>query len=71
MLTYEEVLAQAQLLSLEDQVHLLEELAANLRQHIEGQQYHSITELKGLGKEFWQGIDVDKYIEEERNSWHG
>jgi hypothetical protein len=34
-----------------------------------GQEYHSIMELKGLGKELWQGIDVEKYIEEERNSW--
>jgi len=26
-------------------------------------------ELEGLSKEVWQGIDVEKYIEEERNSW--
>lgn len=30
---------------------------------------HSITELAGLGKEIWEGIDVEKYINEERNSW--
>jgi len=30
---------------------------------------HSILELEGLGKEIWEGIDVEKYIEEERNSW--
>lgn len=29
----------------------------------------SILELEGLGKEVWKGIDVSKYIEEERNSW--
>lgn len=34
----------------------------------EEQQYHSIMELKGLGKELWQGIDVEKYIEEGRSS---
>jgi hypothetical protein len=32
---------------------------------------HRITEFKGLGKELWQGIDVEKYIDEERNSWDG
>jgi hypothetical protein len=30
---------------------------------------HSITELKGLGKEFWRSVDVEKYIREERDSW--
>jgi bifunctional DNA-binding transcriptional regulator/antitoxin component of YhaV-PrlF toxin-antitoxin module len=25
--------------------------------------------LRGLGKDLWTGIDVEKYIEEERNSW--
>ena len=24
----------------------------------------------GLGKEAWKNIDVDKYIEQERNSWN-
>lgn len=68
---YEDVLQQARLLSLEDQARLLEELSVTLRHYIEGQSSHSITELRGLGREFWRGIDVDKYIEEERNSWHG
>jgi hypothetical protein len=35
----------------------------------EGVKTHSIMELKGLGKEIWQGIDVDEYIREERRSW--
>lgn len=30
---------------------------------------HQITELKGLGKEFWRSIDVDEYIRKERDSW--
>ena len=32
---------------------------------------HSILELKGLGKEIWQDIDVDEYLNRERSSWHG
>ena len=28
-----------------------------------------LSELKGLGKEIWEGIDVDQYIREERDSW--
>jgi bifunctional DNA-binding transcriptional regulator/antitoxin component of YhaV-PrlF toxin-antitoxin module len=25
--------------------------------------------LRGLGKETWKGIDVEKYIQEERDAW--
>jgi AbrB family looped-hinge helix DNA binding protein len=28
-----------------------------------------IEELRGLGREIWQGVDVDEYIDEVRNSW--
>ncbi len=34
-------------------------------------QLHSIRELRGLGKEIWVNIDVQKYIQEERDAWHG
>jgi len=30
-----------------------------------------ITELKGLGKEIWEGIDPKEYVERERQSWSG
>jgi hypothetical protein len=30
---------------------------------------HSVLELRGLGKEIWQDIDVDEYIRQERESW--
>lgn len=33
------------------------------------QKSHSILELKGLGKELWRSVDVDKYIQRERDSW--
>ena len=31
----------------------------------------SILELQGLGKETWQNIDVQAYIDQERASWNG
>ena len=70
-LPYEDILVQAQLLSREERVRLLGELITDLKEGIENVQSHSITELRGVGKEFWQGIDVEKYIEEERSSWDG
>jgi hypothetical protein len=30
---------------------------------------HHITELRGLGKEIWQGQDAQEYINAERDSW--
>jgi len=76
---YEEVMEQVKLFSMEGQFRFWEELGQYIRREIEnehagskcieGPQYHSITELRGIGKEFWQGIDVEKYIEEERSSW--
>ena len=29
----------------------------------------SIMELRGLGKEIWQGIDAAEYVRRERDSW--
>ncbi len=29
----------------------------------------SVLELKGLGKELWNNVNVEKYIDSERNSW--
>jgi len=67
---YREVLNQAQHLTTEEQLQLLEELAALIRrQGVTRSKKHSIMELKGLGKEIWEGVDVEKYIDEERNSW--
>jgi len=31
----------------------------------------SILELRGLGKEYWAGIEPSAYIEDERRSWDG
>lgn len=31
---------------------------------------YSLLDLKGLGKEVWKNVDVDEYIDTERNSWN-
>jgi len=30
---------------------------------------HSIIEIKGLGSDIWQTIDIDAYIASERDTW--
>lgn len=69
MANYDEVLSQVRLLTLREQAQLLEELAILVHHRVKAWPKHSVTEFKGLGKEVWQKIDVEKYIEEERNSW--
>ncbi len=66
---YDGILQQIQLLTPDEQLQLLGDIAAMLRQQVTAEPMHSIMELKGLGKEIWQGIDVEKYIDEERNLW--
>ena len=31
----------------------------------------SILELQGLGKEIWQGVDAQEYVDQERAAWSG
>lgn len=70
---YQQILNQvAQQLTPDEQLQLLEDVAALIRDHSNAPgQLHSLRELRGLGKELWRSIDVDKYLEEERNSWDG
>ncbi len=66
---YRKLWSQVQHLSSEEQLQLLVDLADLLKRPLATKPLHSILELKGLGKEIWQGIDVDQYLEDERNSW--
>jgi hypothetical protein len=66
---YREALSQVLRLTPDEQLQLLEFLSSIIRDRGITKPRHSIMELEGLGKEVWQGIDVEKYIEEERNSW--
>lgn len=72
--THDGVLNYARRLPHAEQLKLLEELAAMIRQQqIEEPEepLHSLLELEGLGAELWAGVDPQKYIEEERKSWRG
>ena len=62
---YQEILS----LTLDQQLYILERLFTEvLLAEPEGQDL-TITGLRGLGKETWQGIDAQEYVDKERNSW--
>ncbi len=68
---YHEVLSQIESLAPEEQLQLLEDLAAIIRRRVTQRPKHNIMEFQGFAKELWKGVDVEKYINEERNSWDG
>ena len=69
--TYEEILAEAQGLDLEQQLRLLEGLAVVVRRAAGNRRQHSILELQGLGKGTWQGVNAQEYVHQERSAWSG
>ncbi len=68
---YEDVLNRAQRLTPDEQLRLLEDLAAMVRRRGAQQPKHNVMEFRGMAKEYWKGVDVEKFINEERNSWDG
>jgi hypothetical protein len=61
----------AESLSHEEQLRLIRELKARAGKGASSEPKQSIMELRGLGKEIWQGIDAQKYVNNERASWNG
>ncbi len=68
---YDQLLAQASRLPPTDQLRLLEDLAALVRQDLVPAPAQGIRALRGLGKEVWQGIDAQEYVDRERTAWDG
>ncbi len=66
---YQEVLKQVRHLSLDEQNQLLGDFVAMIQQRTSTKPLHSILELEGLGKKIQKSIDVDQYIQQEKNSW--
>lgn len=71
VLEYTAVLESASRLSRREKVDLLAELANQVRDDACGEEKRSIGELRGLGKEIWDGIDAQEYVDRERDAWDG
>jgi hypothetical protein len=54
-------------------MRLIQELSSLIRQRVTmtPKPKRSILELEGLGKEVWNGIDAQDYVNQERDSWNG
>lgn len=63
-LTVEQIIAAASQLTDTERQRLLEALTRPMLTP-----RRSVTELRGLGKEIWQGQDAQEYVDQERDSW--
>lgn len=63
--TLEQVLDQARQLTSEERAELVRRLSTPDQEPHQ----HSILELRGLGKELWEGIDAQEYVNELRAEW--
>ncbi len=66
-----DVINQVEHLSPDEQIQLLEDLGAIIRRRVTQESKHNVMEFRGMAKEYWKGIEVEKFINEERNSWDG
>ena len=68
---YYDILNRIQNLPTEDQLKLLADLAAIIRQQAPMGPRKRVLEYEGVGQEAWKGIDVKEFINQERDSWNG
>ena len=66
-----DVIDHVEHLSPDEQMQLLEDLTTIIRSRIAQQSKHNVMEFRGMAKDYWKDVDVEKLINEERNSWNG
>jgi len=52
-----------------EKIILLSKLMLEISIDIEKSQKVNIYDIKGVGKEVWEGIDAQEYVNKERASW--
>jgi hypothetical protein len=69
-MTVADVLEQAKSLSVNERWELIRKLRESLDLEMQASTpKHSIMELAGLGKQVWEGIDAQEYINQLRSEW--
>ncbi|HJY87280.1 MAG TPA: hypothetical protein VKE24_10630 [Candidatus Acidoferrales bacterium] len=64
-----EIMPLVEKLSPEEKLQLIEHVARDLQRKPQATLRLSWKDARGLGKEIWEGVDVDRYIDELRNEW--
>ena len=70
-MTMAEILHQTKTLSMQERKELIKLLIDSLDvPDVAPRQQRRLSELRGLGKEIWQGIDAQEYVNRLRNEWN-
>ena len=71
-MTIAEIIQQAKTLSVQERKELVKLLVDSLDvPEAVPRQQRRLSELRGLGKEIWKGIDAQEYVNQLRNEWDG
>jgi hypothetical protein len=65
----EKVYKEISLLTDNEKITLLSKLMLEISANIKKEQKVNIYDLKGVGKDIWEGIDAQEYVKKERESW--
>ena len=69
-MTMAEILQQAKTLSVQERKELVKLLVDTLDvSEAVPRQQRRLSELRGLGKEVWEGIDAQEYVNQLRSEW--
>ena len=69
-MTVAEIMEQAKTLSLQERKELVKQLVDTLDvPEPTAPRRRRLSELRGLGKEIWAGIDAQEYVDQLRNEW--
>ena len=63
-LTIDQIIQAANTLQPSERLRLIEALS-----RLKPEQPRHVTQLRGLGKEMWQGCDAQEYVNAERDAW--
>jgi hypothetical protein len=66
----ERIINEIKILDYYAKLDILEKLVRLLKEPVKkSKKKYSLLQLEGLGKEIWQDVNVDEYIDQERDSW--
>ena len=68
---YNEILNQVERLTPDEQRQLIKDIEAMLHRQAQPKHRHSVKEFRGIAKDHWKDVNVQEYIDQERNSWGG
>ena len=66
MLTVNDILSQVKQLDKQEQKNLLERLVLLVRKKESDTNPVKLSSISGIGSEIWSNMDIDKYLESER-----